>query len=222
MAGNKRKIIVDDTQPIESQASENTQEVDVQEEKVENGGDKKKPKRINQTETIKTHEGYPLTEQEARFIDEYCVHGNGRQAYIAAYPNTSPKSATQNAHRLISKDYIISEINYRLEMARQESIATASEIMNYFSAVMRGEIKDQFGMEAPLSERTKAAVELAKRQIDIPQRLADNKPPEIKITLDWGGNTDSKMPTVAEVLGVDTASILKQIDGDKGDDTGDE
>lgn len=46
-------------------------------------------------------------------------------------------------------------------------IASAAEIMQYFTSVMRGEISDQFGLDAPLAERTKAAVELAKRKIDI-------------------------------------------------------
>ena len=34
---------------------------------------------------------------------------------------------------------------------------------------MRGEVKDQFGLDAPLAERTKAAVELAKRKVDVAQ-----------------------------------------------------
>ena len=49
------------------------------------------------------------------------------------------------------------------------SIADAAEVMQYFTSVMRGEIKDQFGLDAPLAERTKAAVELAKRKVDISQ-----------------------------------------------------
>ena len=123
---------------------------------------------------------------------------------MEAYPKTTPSSAAQLAHRLLNKDYIASEINHRLQVASEESIASATEIMNYFSAVMRGEIKDQFGLEASLSERTKAAVELAKRQIDIPQRLAETQqqqqPPEIKITLDWARPVE-RPKTVAEVLG---------------------
>ena len=35
---------------------------------------------------------------------------------------------------------------------------------------MRGEVKDQFGLDAPLAERTKAAVELAKRKVDVAQK----------------------------------------------------
>ena len=49
-------------------------------------------------------------------------------------------------------------------------IASAAEVMQYFTAVMRGEVKDQFGLDAPLAERTKAAVELAKRKVDVSQK----------------------------------------------------
>ena len=50
---------------------------------------------------------------------------------------------------------------------------------------MRGEIKDQFGLEAPLSERTRAAQEIAKRTIDIENKLNGKEDNEIRITLDW-------------------------------------
>ena len=149
--------------------------------KTNNTRQSKKAKR----ESFSTWEGHALTSAEAKFIDEYSVTGNGRQSVLTAYPNTKPSAAAQKAQDLLNKAYITSEINHRLEMAKVESIATASEIMQYLTDVMRGEIKDQFGLEAPLSERTKAAVELAKRQIDIPQRLNNNETPELKITLDW-------------------------------------
>ena len=53
---------------------------------------------------------------------------------------------------------------------------------------MRGEEKDQFVLDAPLSERTAAARELAKRVIDL-QLMAESNAstPEVKITLNWDG-----------------------------------
>lgn len=178
-------------------------------ESADNVAEKKKPSTNTRTakkakrESFSTWDGHALTSAEAKFIDEYCITGNGRQSYITAYPKASPTSAAQLAQRLLNKDYITSEINHRLQQARTESIATATEIMNYFSAVMRGEIKDQFGLEAPLSERTKAAVELAKRQIDIPQKLAGGEQPEIKIVVDWARPTQSERPkTVRDAIGI--------------------
>ena len=38
--------------------------------------------------------------------------------------------------------------------------------MQYLTSVMRGEVKDQFDLDAPLSERTRCAQELLKRNMD--------------------------------------------------------
>ena len=136
-------------------------------------------------DSFKTHDGHRLTSTEALFIDKYVETGNGRLSYMEAYPNSNPSSAAQLAHRVLKKDYIASEINFRLEQSKNESIANAQEIMQYFTDVMRGNIKDQFGLDASLGERTKAAQELAKRQIDIPNKLAGNEAPQVTIKLDW-------------------------------------
>ena len=62
--------------------------------------------------------------------------------------------------------------------------------MEYFTSVMRGEVKDQFGLDAPLTERTNAAKELAKRTVDVDLRkqgMADN---QITVTLNWGDENE--------------------------------
>ena len=135
-------------------------------------------------EKFTTHSGHKLTPKEAKFIDEYIKTGNGQKSVIeAGYNSKNPRGYAQT---LLTKEYIAEEINYRLSLARDESIADATEIMQYFTDVMRGKIADQFGLEASLSERTKAAQELAKRQIDIPNKLAGNEEPTVRIVLDWG------------------------------------
>ena len=145
-------------------------------------------------EKILTHDGHPLTPNESKFIDEYIESGNGTQSVIkAGYKSKNPRGY---ASSLLAKEHIASEIAYRLEQARDESIADANEIMRYFTSVMRGEVADQFGLEASLSERTKAAQELAKRQIDIPNKLEGKEQPEVRIVLDWG--QDGITPTVEQ------------------------
>ena len=145
-----------------------------------------------------THEGHPLTPGEANFINYYIESNNASESYIKAYPSSNPNNARQNAYRVLKKVYISSEINYRLEQAKTDSIADASEILQYFTDVMRGKIKDQFGLDASLGERTKAAQELAKRQIDIQNKLAGNEQPELKITLNWA--RESEQPKVDATL----------------------
>lgn len=68
---------------------------------------------------------------------------------------------------------------------KRRSVADAEEVMEYFSSVMRGEVKDQFGLDAPLSERTRAAQELAKRTIDIENRANGKADNVVEIKLDW-------------------------------------
>ena len=109
---------------------------------------------------ITTNTGHELTINEDKFINLYLELGNGQQACIKAGYTT--KNPHMYANRLLHKPYIAEEIKFRRDQAYAESQATAAEVMDYLTKVMRGEIKDQFGLEAPLSERTKAAQELAK------------------------------------------------------------
>lgn len=135
---------------------------------------------------LKTNTGHNLTCKEACFIDKYLELGNQRQAIIEAGYKT--KAPGQYAQQLLNKLYIKEEIDFRRQQLQSQRIADATEILEYFSSVMRGELKDQFGLEASLGERTKAAQELAKRQIDIPNRINGKPEAEVKITLDWKRN----------------------------------
>ena len=80
---------------------------------------------------------------------------------------------------------------------------------------MRGKLLDQFGLEASLAERTKAAQELAKRQIDIPNKLAGNEAPKITITVDWGEEASADIDFVGE--SVDTEALENMFDTKKRD-----
>lgn len=156
--------------------------------------DKRKYKNISQCK-YKTHDGQVLTPLQAKFIDLYIETGNQRQSYLQAGYNGKQPDA--EANRLIRIPKIAEEIRWRLEESKKKSIATAEEVMQYFSDVMKGKIKDQFGLDATLSDRTKAASELAKRLIDIPNKLeavATGKgtgQATVTISLDWEGMGDT-------------------------------
>lgn len=126
-----------------------------------------------------THDGYPLSIKEAKFIDIFIGTGNLNEALR--------ESGLNNLRSVTGKDYITDEIKYRLDELKKETIADADEIMQYFTKVMRGEEKDQFGLDAPLSERTAAARELAKRIVDPELMAAQEVVPEIKVTLNLEG-----------------------------------
>ena len=161
-----------------------------------------------------THTGHSLTPLQAKFIDLYIETANGKQSVIDAGYNT--RNPAQFAQKLLNKPHINEEIRYRLEQHKSEKQASADEIMEYFTDVMRGKILDQFGLEASLSERTKAAQELAKRVIDIPNKLAGNaEPPKLVITVDWGENASASVEEIGE--SVDTEAIADIYDTKKRD-----
>lgn len=128
-----------------------------------------------------THDGHRLTPNEAKFIDRYILTGNGAQSVVDA--GYKMKVPARHAQTLLNKPYINSEINYRLERLKTDAIADAKEVLEYLTRVMRGEIKDQFGLDAPLSERTKAAQELAKRTIDVQNKAKQVSGDSITVTL---------------------------------------
>lgn len=103
-----------------------------------------------------------LTPKQKAFADEYLICGNATQAYKkAGYKNY--KSAGVEASKALNNPKISAYIAERQKQIEDSRIATIDEVMQYLTSVMRGEIKDQFDLEAPLAERTKAAQEILKR-----------------------------------------------------------
>lgn len=125
-----------------------------------------------------------LNARQEAFCYYYVETHNGTQSAIRA--GYKEKSAVVTASQLLTYPKIQKKIAELTEAQRKESIASAQDVMEYLTAVMRGEIKDQFGLEAPLAERTKAAQELAKRTVDIEQRARGVADATIEIKLDWG------------------------------------
>jgi phage terminase small subunit len=125
----------------------------------------------------------PLTPKERLFIDKYIETGNAKQSAI--YAGYKERSAAVFGCELLKKVNVAEEIRKRQEKMTKKSIATAQQVMEYLTQVMNGEIKDQFGLDAPLSERTRAATELAKRTVDLENRLNGKPDNVVQIKLDW-------------------------------------
>ena len=137
----------------------------------------------NYKDLLTTESGHKISVKEHKFVNSYMI--NGDPAIAAKDAGFSPKgngSYASIGKRLLKKPYIYEEILFRIEEMDRHSIADEQEVMRYFTAVMRNEEKDQFGLDAPLSERTSAAKELAKRIIDVPAKQADSA---IQINLNW-------------------------------------
>lgn len=156
-------------------------------------------KPITQTETYRkqfvTHTMHPLSFREARFIDAYMVNYDGKEAVEKA--GFKVKDLGGKARALLSKDYIADEIAYRTELYAAECIADRQEVLEYFTAVMRGEVKDQFDLDAPLSERTAAARELKKVLIDDVEKGRQVQAQQVVVNIDM--NRTEEPDTVVDI-----------------------
>ena len=102
-----------------------------------------------------------LTKRQIDFVQEYMKTNNVRQSAIKA--GYSPKTASVQGSRLLTNVKVSAYIQAITERLESDKIADIQEVMEYLTSVMRGEKKDQFDLDPALSERTKAAGELAKR-----------------------------------------------------------
>lgn len=102
-----------------------------------------------------------LNERQKAFADYYLEYGNATEAAIKA--GYKPDNAGSNADKLRKNTKIAEYIDERLKAASEKRIASADEVLEFFSAVMRGEVKDQFGLETSVDTRISAGKELMKR-----------------------------------------------------------
>lgn len=102
-----------------------------------------------------------LKPQWKAFADYYIELGNAEKAAINA--GYSAKYARGNAHKLVANSCISQYIAQRMKQIEDKRIAKAEEVMQFFTSTMRGEVKDQFGLDPTLSDRLDAAKQLQKR-----------------------------------------------------------
>lgn len=139
----------------------------------------------------KKYSAKALTPAQLKFIEIYIDTNNATEAVRQAFPEykDATKSKIWNKANATKRSRLIAEEIARrqkdIQNQSKKHIATGQEVMQYLTDVMEGRIKDQFGLEAPLSERTKAAQELARRTVDFDNRMAGKADANINITFDW-------------------------------------
>ncbi len=105
--------------------------------------------------------GKELTPKQKAFADEYLTDLNGTRAYKAVYKNVkSDATASTNAWRLLRNAKVKEYIADRMKKIQSEKTADLEEVIRFFSSVMRGEVKDQFDLDATISDRLSAGREL--------------------------------------------------------------
>ena len=122
-----------------------------------------------------------LTPKQKVFADYYIECGNATEAARkAGYKEESCRTiGCQN----LTKRNISAYIAEHMQAQNEARVASADEVLQFFSSVMRGEVKDQFGLDAALSDRLNAGKELMKRyaaadnttRADVPQ-IIDRRP----------------------------------------------
>ena len=133
-----------------------------------------------------------LTLRQEVFVNEYVKTGDKQSAAIVA--------GYKSPDTLMKKPEILAEIQTRTEQSKLDAIATGTDAMLFLSRVMRGEVKDQFGLDPQLKDRINACTEILKRTKDIElkrkemERKAEN---EFHLSIDW---TRGSEPTVKDTI----------------------
>lgn len=102
-----------------------------------------------------------MTPKQKAFADYYLASGNASDA--ARKAGYSKKTAGSIGEENLKKPEISAYIRERMAQQDAERVASADEVLRFYTSVMRGEVSDQFGLEAALAERLKAADALMKR-----------------------------------------------------------
>lgn len=102
-----------------------------------------------------------LNERQKAFADYYIQTGNATESAIKA--GYSEKTAYSIGNENLKKPEISAYICERMAEQGEKRVADANEVIEFYTAVMRGEVKDQFGLDASLSDRLKAGDALMKR-----------------------------------------------------------
>ena len=103
----------------------------------------------------------PLKQRQIDFCEHYIRTGNATEAAkLAGY---SEKTAYSIGSENLKKPEISEYIARRVEEENAARIASADEVMRFFTSVMRGEEKDAFGLDPSLDTRLNAGKEIMKR-----------------------------------------------------------
>lgn len=122
-----------------------------------------------------------LNERQKKFADYVIKLGRSRAREAAEIAGYSKKTASVQANQLLKnlkiKDYIKERIKTAAEPreraeADRKLVADGDEVLQFLTATMRGEVKDQFGIDAQLKDRLAAAKEL-QRIIDVAKKSDD-------------------------------------------------
>ena len=81
-----------------------------------------------------------MTDKQKRFCDEYLIDCNATRAYKVTYPNVKKDEvASVNGSKLLRNAKVKNYIEEQLQKIESAKIADVQEVMEYLTAVLRGE-----------------------------------------------------------------------------------
>ena len=138
-----------------------------------------------------------LTAKQQKFVDQYIKFGNAKQAALEA--GYSPKTAKQMGVENLSKPYLKAAIDERMKAMEDDTIAKATEVLEYFTTVLRGTARETVAVA------TMDGVE----QVD--------NPPSIKDRMSAGKELLKRYPGNDELLNAQLTKIITDIEKTKAD-----
>ena len=113
-----------------------------------------------------------LTEKQKRFVDYYIETGNATEA--AKRAGYSEKTARFTGAENLTKTNIKTAIAARLAELDAQRIADAEEVMQFFTSVMRGEIKEEVVTTEGTDEGC-STTKIVEKQVSLHDRLDAGK-----------------------------------------------
>ncbi|WP_334195997.1 terminase small subunit [Muricomes intestini] len=141
-----------------------------------------------------------MTKKQKRFCDEYLIDLNATQAAIRA--GYSKKTAKEQGARLLSNVNIRPYLDDQLDQIHNQKTADAQEVIEFLTATMRGEHKEEtlrFAGEGHQTidniavgekDRLKAAELIGKRYGIFTDKIDLDMDAELNINIDYGSEED--------------------------------
>lgn len=143
-----------------------------------------------------------MTKKEKMFVDAYVNDIKRNQTAAAIAAGYSEKTAPQAASRLMKKDEIKQAIDERLKELHEQNTAQANEVIEFLTAVMRGENVDNIPIfvgdgfqkltegKPPAKDRLRAAEMLGKYYALFTDKLNVDGDMDYSINIDYGGEDE--------------------------------
>lgn len=143
-----------------------------------------------------------MTKKEKMFVDAYVNDVKRNQTAAAIAAGYSEKTAPQAASRLMKKDEIKQAIDERLKELHEQNTAQANEVIEFLTAVLRGENVDNIPIfvgdgfqkltegKPPAKDRLRAAEMLGKYYALFTEKLNVDGDMDYSIKIDYGGEDE--------------------------------